>query len=864
MKKAVVLLVLLVSLSALFSSVIEMKTLANGMKVVVKQNTQNPTVGVFCIVKTGSMLEGKYLGSGISHYVEHIVSGGSTSRRSEKDYMEIDKLIGSNSNAYTSLDRTVYHNVVGKEHFSTALGSIAEYVQFCVFDSAQVAREKQVISKEIILEMAQPHSKLYNRFEESSMSKSTTVHPVIGKPELFNRLTRQDLVNYYQARYVPNNMVLVIVGDIEPQAAMQEVERSFSGFTRGFLEPVYQPGQDVILGTREVIEEFDVLQPSVFISQQIPVGDFRDAHLLNVVCELLLNKESCPIQKKLQQDLMLVRYIYGFSSIYRLENSANFNIRFEAARTEDIPRILELFYKEFSGSKRKTFITQKMLDKLIGQYERDMYLKSRAVEDECEAIGDDMLEYGIPNADHIRMEVLRSIKPAELNAVIRKYLNPQNKFTFYGLPRGEKALMKSSPGASYAKTELTRIDLGNHLSLIHKQNSEYPIVRVHIYIPVSSYYETVENRRIINCMAYLLGQGSKKYSKDAISDWLDEHSASLDFYNDTDGLNIVFSCMTSDVPQILKMIRDAIKNPKFSEAELNLLKSDWEGLALRMQSDADNVHKDFRAAKVYASARERLGNLDEAEISSRFTRQDVLRAYKKYLKAESMIVAIVGDQTAAQASELAKTLYAAFDHSRIEDTIKLPVLGLKNSRYIQEYGFEHAFVDFTMAAPGTDDPDYIVLKTIEVLLNYSDRRLHYATRVERDLAYYASAYSVAVPGYGMFRVSSQSSVDRIEELTMVLEHEIKRLINEPVPAQELAEALENFLMQHRNSITDEWLAYFAIDSEVKGLGYDFLIKGGSNMKQVSPEDIQRVAGKYLLIRDVTTSIPSADVEMIMH
>lgn len=841
----------------------QMKTLPNGMSVVIKQNTQNPTVGVYCFVKTGSMHEGKHLGSGLSHYVEHVVSGGTTTLRSEEEYTELNKQIGSSTNAYTSLDRTAYLCVAGKEHFKTSLSTIAEYVQHCKFDSTEVTREKQVISKEIILGMAQPISKLFTRYSEAFAPNLNSSYPVIGRPELFHKLTRQDLVDYYKARYVPNNMVLVIVGDIEPEVAMAEVETTFAGFARGNLEPIYQPVPTLVLGEREVVEEFQVLQPWVLVSQQIPYSDIRDAYLLDAAIEMLINKDSCPIQKKLQQDLKLVKFIYASTYINGVENSVGFIIRFEAARTEDVSRILDLLYQEFDFSKQKTYFTQKMLNTLVARYESEKYLKSMAVDDECDEIGDAMLSYGVPDADILWLDILKSMKPSEVDAAIRKYLNPQNKFTFYGLPLGDTAKLKSSSSVSITKSDLKKTDLGGKLTLLHKQNSEYPVVRATVFIPVSSYYETAENHRIISFMTTLLQKGSKKYSKDMWTDWLDEHSATLYLFNNAEGIYLSFACLDSDVPMMLDMIQDAVKNPLFLEEEITLLKSDWEGNAKRIQSFAQYPHVDFASAKVYSSPREQISYLQKAEISNRFSRQDVLSAYKKYLKAESMIVSIIGKQSEAEAAAVAKKLFAAFDHSKIDDTIKNPVLAKTNTVHRQEFAFEHAFVDLTMACPGTDDPDFIVMKAIDALLNYGDRRLHHATRVERDLAYYAYAENSSSPGYGMFRVSSQSSEDKIAELQQVLEQEVNRLINEPVTAKELNEAMENYLKQHKNYITDEWIGYYAIDFEVQGLGFDFFLSGASILKNVKPEDIQRVAAKYMKSRDVTISVPSRDVERIM-
>lgn len=864
MKKVTVLLLFIALVMELSASHMLMKTLPNGMSVVIKQNNQNPTVGVYCIVKTGSMHEGRFLGSGISHYVEHVVSEGTTTKNSEQEYTDMTRLMGASTNAYTSLDRTVYLSVSGKEHFWQSLQNISEYVQYCVFDSTEVAREQQVIAKEIILGSAQPATKLSNRVSEVFAPGSNDRHPIIGNPELFMQLTRQDLVDYYNARYVPNNMILVIVGDIDPEPAMQDVETVFASFARGYLEPVYQPTQPLVLGKREIIEEFDILQPRLYIKQGIPAANIRDIYLLNAATEMLINKESSSLQKKLQQDLKLVSFIYAYATVNPTDNNANLTIVLDARKTEDIPRILDLLYREFDFSKRKSYFTKKMLDTLIAKYESNKYLKSRSVDDECDEIGDAMINYGVPDSDQMWLDFLYSIKPAEVDEVIRKYLNADNKFTFIGLPIGESAKLKSTSTVNYSRTDLKKIEINNKLTLLHKQNSEYPVVRGSVMIPVSTLYETEDNYRILSFMITLLQKGSKKYSKDRWSDWLDEHSASLQMFSHTIGTNIDFSCLERDLPQMLDMIQDAVKNPIFAEAEIALLKADWEGNAKRSAAYAQYANDDFRSSKIYSSAREQIANMQALEISNRFTRPEVLSAYRKYLKAESMTIAIVGSIDEAQATAIAKTLFGAFDHRKIDDTIKLPILGNSNSVYRQEYGFEHAFVDITMSCPGNDDEDFIVMKAIDALLNYGDKRLHHATRVDRDLAYYSSAYSSSIPGYGMFRVSSQSSVEKIDELNAVLMHEIDRLIHEPVSPKELGEAIDSFLEQQKNFITDEWLGYMATLFEAQGLGYDFLIKDANILKQVKPEDIQRVAAKFMKNRDTTISVPSADVKKIMQ
>ncbi|MEA1972409.1 MAG: insulinase family protein, partial [Candidatus Cloacimonadota bacterium] len=145
--KKLALLILGLIIAQLSANQIQLKTLENGMQIATKENNSNQSAAFYCFVKTGSLNEGKYLGAGISHYLEHVVSSGSTTKRSEAEYNKIGKEIGASTNAYTSTKATAYHLVVNAKYAEDALDMLSEQMQFCKFDSFEVAREKEVILK---------------------------------------------------------------------------------------------------------------------------------------------------------------------------------------------------------------------------------------------------------------------------------------------------------------------------------------------------------------------------------------------------------------------------------------------------------------------------------------------------------------------------------------------------------------------------------------------------------------------------------------------------------------------------------------------------------------------------------------------
>ena len=232
MKKIFFMIVYCLLFSSAFPNEILSKTLPNGMEVAVKENTNNTSVGFYCFVKTGSVNEGKYLGAGISHYLEHVVSSGTTKFRTEDDYEQLGKEMGALVNAYTSYEITAFHIIVDKQNQDEALKILSEQMQFCAFDSMEVAREKEVILKEIVMRSTPPRSKVHQRQRELVFSNSNRRYPIIGYTELFRTISRDELQDYYEQRYAPNNMVFVAVGDFESAEMMTEpgwymVELSF-------------------------------------------------------------------------------------------------------------------------------------------------------------------------------------------------------------------------------------------------------------------------------------------------------------------------------------------------------------------------------------------------------------------------------------------------------------------------------------------------------------------------------------------------------------------------------------------------------------------------------------------------------------
>ncbi len=167
--------------------------LTNGLTVFIRRITTSNVVSLRVHVNTGSIYEGVYTAAGVSHYLEHVVSGGSTSRRTEDQINDIVKSVGGASNAYTSYDGTVYYIDTTGEHASTALDVLLDTVFNCRFDENEVAREKGVITREILMGENDPTRAFWKFFMETAYRKSPDPVPHHRVPGAFrNAHTRQN------------------------------------------------------------------------------------------------------------------------------------------------------------------------------------------------------------------------------------------------------------------------------------------------------------------------------------------------------------------------------------------------------------------------------------------------------------------------------------------------------------------------------------------------------------------------------------------------------------------------------------------------------------------------------------------------
>src|SRR5438309_9513901 len=183
--------------------------LPNGLTIIVKEDHSAPVASVQAWCATGSIEEDDHLGAGLSHILEHMLFKGTKTRSTNEIAQKIQD-VGGYINAYTSFDRTVFWIDVPKAGVSAALDVLADAMMNSTLPPEEYSKEQEVIRREFAMNLDDPDRMARQPLLATAFQRHPYRLPVIGQMEVYNQLTKEQLMRYYEARYVPNNLIFIV------------------------------------------------------------------------------------------------------------------------------------------------------------------------------------------------------------------------------------------------------------------------------------------------------------------------------------------------------------------------------------------------------------------------------------------------------------------------------------------------------------------------------------------------------------------------------------------------------------------------------------------------------------------------------
>lgn len=276
--------------------------LDNGLQVVVFPNRRAPIVNQTVWYRVGSADEPGGV-SGIAHFLEHLMFKG-TPTVPPGEFSKIVARNGGRDNAFTSYDYTGYYQTIAADRLDMVMRMEADRMANLVLSDEQVLPERDVILEERRSRVDNnPGAVLSEKVSAALFGPEGYGIPIIGYEREMRKLSRTDAIDFYRQHYAPNNAILVVAGDVDPQAVREMAERHFGGLKPAKLEQRTRPFRDAIAGPAYV-EHRDgrVQQPQWsrdWLAPSYSAGETQHAVPLQVLAYLLGGNQTSRLYRKL-------------------------------------------------------------------------------------------------------------------------------------------------------------------------------------------------------------------------------------------------------------------------------------------------------------------------------------------------------------------------------------------------------------------------------------------------------------------------------------------------------------------------------------------------------------------------------------
>ncbi|MFP4176486.1 MAG: M16 family metallopeptidase [Planctomycetota bacterium] len=841
------------------------ETLDNGLQVVVQEHRSAPVASLRVYVRAGSIYEGRYAGSGISHYVEHLVSGGTTENRDEEETTGILERLGNANNAYTSKDHTAYYITTAPEHLGEAIELFADWMQNCTFEESEFEREKGVILEEVGKSKEEPSRVIHRALYETMFRRSPTQYPVIGHESLVEEIEREDVVAYYEQMYAPNNMIVVAAGDFDAEQAVAEIEEAFGQMPRRSLDlPTPKPEPTQMGQRRRHIQRKELGKEYFHLGfHTVPLDD-PDLYPLDVLSNVLSGGRSSRLVAELREKKGLVSGISTYShtpdygaGVFGITGTCDPG---DSRRVvEEIVEILD----EIGASG----VTDEELDKAARQEISSNVFGRRTAESVAGKLGINLMSTGNPTFHEKYVAGIQAVTSDEVAGVTKEYLHKDNlTLITMGPEQGEENQTEEAEEET-TQPEVREFTLDNGLKVLVRPSDEVPLVYMQWISLGGARLDPEDLAGLSRVTAHMMTRGTDELSAEQIAGFFDERGGRLSPITGNNTLGLKANVLSDDFADAFRIFTDLIRRPSFPPEELKTVRqqtlSAISGRRDDWQSELSHLFKkSFFGDHPYSH-----GPLGNRETVEAIERNDVTSFYEQHVVPDRSVLTIYGDISAEEAIQTARDAYSGFNR----DSPELPDVPDPEKREEPEemtLPVQRGIAAIQIGYPGLsihDTEDRYPMEVMDAVLSgsgYPGGWLHNDLRGgERDLVYVVHGRNFIGLENGYYAVLAATSPAHTDQVIEIVRDNIERIRNEKVGETELQNARNMVVTMHKlRHQTNSAIALEQGLNELYGLGYTFGDQYRKRIREVTAEDVQRVARKYLknplILRLEPSEIPS--------
>jgi zinc protease len=859
--------------------------LKNGLTAILYERKDVSLVSISTYVKAGYLDEPDAV-RGIAHVVEHMFFKG-TKRRGAGELDKETKALGGYLNAETDYEYTHYYTVLPSEHFRQGLEMQADALQNLLFPEVELKREIQVILQEARRKADSADAYATEKLYEVAFEVSPIRRWRIGDETTLLPLTRQDVKDFYHRWYVPSNIIVVVCGNVDRRAALDELVRKYAGMIPVKLEragPAVEPMQKQ-LRYRQL--RGDIAEARTLLGFPAPPAFGKDWYVCQVLRAMLIEGESSILNRELKQDRGWVSSVESSSLDLKDEGYLAFRLNLDAAHLNSATLAVFVELEKIkSGAfdeqdiqrakhllERKAYLDREELDDFgfqLAHYEalasyrewREEIRKLRAVTREqlvqaaktyftlsrCSLL--EYLPYRAGSRD-ITPESLLTFVEQRLPAAVEEARKLEDIAEPKNLQKG-KAPVSRSPAATeissaWVDSPLTEYSILRGPGVMVKESRALPLISIGVFFPGGRIFEGRSNSGITELMVRTSAKESLKMDAFHLLASLEQNGAKLETRVEPDFFGYVLTGLKASFEKNLDVLLAVLKEPRFDEQQIQKEKALLLAEAARVTDNQVSYSRQLVRQALYGEHPYGLPALGSAESIQRVSREELVEWHTQFVKSAVPVVVISGD---TEGSELVAQLSNHFSRSAAETIdlrLALPVKPLDRiSEKLEERNRQQSTTSLGFLTLGASEPETRILTVVANLVSGPGGRFFEEVREKQGLAYSVSAtYQPAALG-GCFLTYVATSPENRMRVVDTLREQIRKLNSAGVSEEELARGKNyssgawKMRLQRRANQVFEFARL-----RISGLSLDEIREYSSQYDFVRPEMVRDACRKFL-------------------
>ncbi|MBN2497368.1 MAG: insulinase family protein [Deltaproteobacteria bacterium] len=845
--------------------------LSCGLTLVVVERRSAPVVTGQLWVDVGSAdeTEGQ---QGLAHLHEHMLFKG-TERRPAGEIARAIEAAGGEINAWTSYDHTVYYFVLASRFVDLGLDVLADAVQNPRFASEDLEREKKVVLEEISRSRDIPGRYLGELLFSTAFKKHGYGRPILGDPDSLGGVDRKALRAFFTRNYRPENMTLVVVGDVDAARIARKVRGLFpaaGGRARAREKArIAEPGQRKM---RVRIELDAIQQAHLGVGWRIPQAASDAVPALDVLATLLGQGESSRLTLHLKRGKNLVNEAYAYAYSPRdpglfvigascptdkLAEAAT-QLSFEAAQLANVP------------------VSAAELDKVKTLIESDVLYQRETVEGIARRIGYYQVLMGDPAYGEAYLRRISALTSGDLSAAAAEYLLPGRMTAVALVPEDQAeavdrerlqsalergvALASDAAPVESGKTGgagIHRVKIPAGPVLLVQEDHTNALVSLRAVFLGGTRYEDERGSGLFNFLAALLTRGTTSRSAEEIARELDSMACSLGGFSGRNSVGLRAEMPARAFDKGLSLFADCLRHPGFPDKEIERERDLILEEITSRDDELSSAAFDLFAATLYTRHPYRLSVLGTRRSVASIRRQQLAQAARRFCTPDKMVLSIVGDVDKDHAVEQVRALFAAPARSEESRPPEVPLEPRQESvrAAIKHRPREQAHLVLGFAGTTLSSQDRYPLDVLMAVLTGQGGRLFVELREKRSLAYAVTGFSLEgiEPGFVAvyLGVAPEKAIEARDQVLL----QLRRLVEQPITRKELERAKRYLVGTHAISLqkTSARAAALAFN-ELYGLGHDEHLHYAERILAIGLQDVQRVARKYLSLEAYTLAV----------